>query len=125
MRNQHTDALPHVQAQVGGDLLIAAAPRMQLEAKIPDGFDKVQLDEVMDILRVGIHGLRLTRSLSRLVGLLRKAFYDAIESIDNLPKFALAQNGCSVQRASVRLAGCSLFLEQRTIELERALPVIE
>ena len=48
---QLIDRRPHVQPQVGRDLLVAAAAAVQLVSRLPDQRDELLLDEVMNVLR--------------------------------------------------------------------------
>ncbi len=43
------DLLAHVEAQIGGDLLVAAAAGVQLEAERADALDECKFDEVMNV----------------------------------------------------------------------------
>ncbi len=43
--------LPHVQPQVGGNLLVAAAAGVQLQAEIADALHQLQLHKVVNVFR--------------------------------------------------------------------------
>ena len=45
--------LPHVEAEVGRNLLVAAAAGVQLETKIADTRHQLQLDKVVNVFRLG------------------------------------------------------------------------
>jgi hypothetical protein len=51
--DDEADLLADVEAQVGGDLLVAAAAGVELEAERADALDQRQLDEVMNVFGDG------------------------------------------------------------------------
>src|ERR1700761_8181863 len=122
MGNQEADALPDVKPEVGGNLLVAAEACVELEAKIADGLDQLQLDEMMNILSLRVHRLRNMRSFTEAVRLLLETKQNPVESIDNAYELVFPQNGRSQQSASVRLAGHDFLRQQRAVELDGALP---
>ena len=109
MRNQHADTFPHIKPQVGGDLLIPAAPRMQFQAEIPYLLNQFQLDKVVNILGVRAHGFRLMLGSIACIRLLLKTNKDGLEAIHNLRVFSVAQHARGQQRPRVRLAGHELL----------------
>ncbi len=54
LADQRFDAVADVEAQVGGDLFVAAAASVQLEAEVANGFGEAQLDEVVNVLSLRI-----------------------------------------------------------------------
>ena len=48
------DVIADVEAQVGGDLLVAAAAGVELEAERADALDEFEFDEVMDVFGGGV-----------------------------------------------------------------------
>ena len=54
------DCVAHIEAQVGGDLLVAAAAGVELEAERADLLNQFQFDEVMNVFggcMIAHHGL--------------------------------------------------------------------
>jgi len=52
-RNDLIDLSANIKAQVGGNLLVAAAPGVQLETKGADALNESEFDEVVDVFGVG------------------------------------------------------------------------
>ena len=50
---QDVDRSADEEPEVGGDLLVAAAAGVELEAEVADGFGEAQLDEVVNVFGLG------------------------------------------------------------------------
>ena len=50
------DAVAHEEAHVGGDLLVAAAAGVEFEGEGAEELGELELDEVVDVLGVGVEG---------------------------------------------------------------------
>jgi hypothetical protein len=111
MPEQNLAAKANVQAQVGGNLLVAAASAVQLQAKIADRLDQLHLDEMMDVLRIRCHGLRRVRLLARLMGRWDETRSNCVQTFHCRGVFSLRKNSGRLQRTRVRLAGGYLFLK--------------
>src|SRR5436853_7928019 len=51
---QVVDCFAHEQAQVGSDLLVAAASGMQLQSNVASQFGQSALEKMMDVLRLAV-----------------------------------------------------------------------
>ena len=101
--SQLIDRGPHVEAQVGGDLLIAAAAAVQLVAGIADQSDQLLLDEVVDVFRLGVvEKLRRCAALSPICS--SPCRMQMSSSADRTP--------AHMQGVGVRAAGRQLVLQQ-------------
>ena len=52
MSQQIADPVPHVQPEVGCDLLIAAAASVQLQAEVAQQLHQLQFHEVVNVFRI-------------------------------------------------------------------------
>ncbi len=104
------NAVPDVEAQVGGDLLVAAAAGVQLEAQRANALKQIQLDKMMNVFG----GCMIAhRSLAGFGGVVDG---DCIERIAELCAFALGQDSGCAQGSSMRLAGGYLLIEESPVK---------
>ena len=108
--------LAHIEAQVGGNLLVAAAPGMQLEAKRADALDQLEFDKMMNVF-----GRRMIAH-QRLAGFRCVLGGNCIERLAELRSFTLCENVCGNQGRRVRLASCDFFIEKPPVKTNRTLP---
>src|SRR5580700_7422367 len=107
---------PRIKAQVGGDLLVAAAPTVQLVAEVADPRYELLLDEMMHILSIIVLHESFGRS-SHLAYLLQ-AFQNADELVRR-------QHASISQTASVGPARGEFIIQQPPVEIKRPLPAFE
>jgi hypothetical protein len=107
---------PHVKAQIGRDLLIAAAAAVQLVSGFSDQRDEFLLHKVMNVLSfVVVEKRRRRRSLRP----------DLLQPLQNADQLARGKYVGIFQGARVRAAGRELVLQQPTVKAERPLPALE
>jgi len=109
----------HIEAQVRGDLLVAAAAGVQLETKLSDPIYKLELDEVMNVLR----GRMIAHP--RLARVRTEFRSNRIERCAQLRCFSFGQDSCRGESRRVRLAGGYFFIEKPPVKDDRALPRFE
>jgi hypothetical protein len=80
------DLRADVEAQVGGDLLVAAAAGVELEAERANALDELDLDEVMNVFGGGMIAHRAPGRFRRVVG------GDGVERCAQLRTFSLGEN---------------------------------
>src|SRR5579863_7572193 len=103
----------HIKAQVGGDLLVAAAARVQLASNLPSERDYPSLDVMVNVLDGWI-----------VIG--RYSFTsDLIECRQTQAQFLRAEHIGLGQRGRVRLAGGNFVWQQDAVKRERPLPVLK
>ena len=86
----------HVQSQVGRNLLIAAAPAVQLVSRFADQRDQLLLDEMMNVFRFTVVKKCRRRS---------SAFADLLQALQNADQFVRRKNAGILQRTRMRAAG--------------------
>ncbi len=107
------DLLAHIQPQAGRNLLVAAAPGVQLVTHLTGQLHQSLLDEVVHIFDCGIV-------------ILGHAFApNLVQSGQGCRKLTLIQNARRCQRGSMCPARRHFVRQQRTVEGERALPLLE
>src|ERR1700691_3806428 len=117
MREQRVDAETDVEAQVGGDLLVTAAAGMEFEAEVADGLRKAQLDEVVDVLGLGIE--------ADFVGLAGEFFADRVQRIGDAGALAGREKARRLESECMDFAGGQLCIEQLIVETDGLLPEVE
>ena len=105
--------LANIEPQIGGDLLVAAASRVQLVAGFASQFHQARLDVVVHILD------------RRIVGLGNRFARDLLEREDRAGKLLRIQHSGAGERGRVRLAGSDFVRQQHAIEGKRPLPLLE
>ena len=107
------DLLTNVEPQVGGNLLVAAAPRVQLVTGFARQLHQAQLDVVVHVLdgRIVRPGNFFTRNL--------------LEGEDYPAKLLAGQHARLGNGDGVRLAGDYLEGQQHAVERKGALPLLE
>ena len=117
LADQRFDAVADVEAQIGGDLLVAAAAGMELQTERAHGFRQAQFDEMVDVLSL--------RIVADLVELRRVIRADGFERADDPVALVGGENARGAQRERVRPAGSQFFPEKQPVEANGALPLIE
>ncbi len=114
------DLLADVEAKIGGDLLVAAAAGVELEAERADALDQLQLDEVMNVFG----GWMIADE--RLAGFRCVVGGDGVERV---PRCSAVSRSVRIPAATeggrVRLAGGDFLGEQPPVKDDGALPCFE
>ena len=113
---QFVDGFTRVQAQVGRDLLVAAAAGMQLVSGFTDGRDELLLDEMVHVFRIRSFEQHWIGSCSEL---------KFIKPTQNGGKFLARENACAAKGTRMSAAGSAFMAQKTAIEAERALPLLE
>ncbi len=114
---QHLGAKTDVEAEVGGDLLVAAAAGVELEGEVADRVSEAELDEVVDVFGLGV--------VADLVRPRRVVGSDGLQRADDLGAVVVGEDTGGAKRERMRPAGGQLFPEQLPVEADRALPLVE
>ena len=109
----------NVEPQVGGDLFVAAAAGVQLEAERADALGELELDEVMNVFggRVIAH--------EGLAGFRGVIGGDRVERCADLLAFGVGENSGGEKGGRVRLAGGYFLSEKPPVKDDGALPAFE
>ena len=118
------NGVAHIEPQIGGNLLIPAAARVQLQRCIPNAQFQFQLDEVVDIFRIRVHKVGSEFLIAAEPARL-KIRKDTVESTPNRPQFVVCEDAQFRQGARMRFAGGHFVRNQAPVKAERALPAIE
>ena len=110
--------LPHVQTEVGRNLLVAAAAGVQLEAKIADARYQFQLHEVVNVFRLRAAVDVAGRPLRVLVA-------DRVQRAHNLLQFLGRKDARRRDGARVGFAGSHFLGKQLPIKYQGSLPLFE
>src|SRR6266702_23779 len=108
--DRRVNLLPNEKPHVSGDLLVAAATRMQLQRKIANLLCELQLHKVMNVFDLAVFGFVV--------------FYDdnSIEAPQDDREFVRSQDACCGDRLGVRHRCTDLLLDEPRIEGKRTLP---
>ena len=109
------DLRAHIEAQVGGNLFVAAAAGVQLESERADALRQLEFDEVMNVLGGGVVAhLRLARVRCELRG-------DRVQRLRATPLFQLWSGFLPRQRADAcaLLAAISSSRSRQSKTMER------
>jgi hypothetical protein len=110
--------LAHVQAEVGCNLLVAAAARVQLETEVADSSYQFELHKVVNILR-------LQAAMNVAGRPLRKFVANRVQRAHNPLQFRCRENARGGDGAGVRFAGSYLLRKQPPIKCQGSLPLFE
>ncbi len=111
--------LAHVKAQVGRDLLIAAAAGVELQGQLANVRGQFELDEMMHVFgtRIGCQG----GAPSAVPAVLEHG----IQPIAHLGGLGRRQNAGGSEHARVRLAGSNLLGEKPPVKAKGPLPLLK
>src|SRR5690242_15697268 len=110
------DCVTHKQTQIGSDLLVAAASRVQLEPNISSEFDQTTFEEMMNVFGLAVlHEVWIGFS----------SMLDVFQSIEQRLQFRCREHTGTRERTSVRAAGGDLLRQESLVEWKRPLPLLE
>src|SRR5258708_3871939 len=113
---QLVDRGPHVETQVGGNLLVAAAAAVQLVSDLADARHQLLLDKMMHILSFIVFSQALLGSGSLL---------NLLQPFENADELIRGKNAGALEGTSVGSARRQFVAQQAAIELKRSLPALE
>jgi hypothetical protein len=109
------DIRADVEAEVGGDLLIAAAAAVEFVARVSDESDELFFDEVVDVFGFAVFEKPRIGGLSG----------NLVEALENRDEFFRRQNAHALESLSVCATGRQLVWQQALIVRKRPLPALE
>ncbi len=115
LRDGGVDGVTDEEAEVSGDLLVAAATRVELEGDVADFGGEGELDEVVDVL-----GFRRGD-----VGGCGQAGKDRVEAVKCQFQLGGRENAGSSDGVGVRFAGSDFLGQKAGVEGKRPLPGLE
>jgi len=116
LASQFVDCRARIEAQIGGDLFVAAAATMQFESPLADSSHQLLFDEMMDVFRFFVFHETL-RHIGRVA--------DLLQSLKNGDELVGGQNPGVFQSMGMSGARRQFVTEQPTVEIKRSLPAFE
>jgi hypothetical protein len=110
------DSVAHIQAQIGGDLFVAAAAGVQFERDGAGALLQFQLEEVVHVFRCGRRYVQLACC---------EVFADCVQAVHDLLQFCGREDACRCDGPGVRGAGEDFLPDEAPVKRERPLPVLE
>src|SRR5438270_4709347 len=113
---QVVDCFAYEQAQIGSDLLVAAASGMQLQSNVTGQFGQPALEKMMDVLRLAVleeMRIALTRVLH------------VFHSLKQRVQFCRREHTDARKGTNMRTAGGDFLRQQSLVERKRPLPPLE
>ena len=110
------DRVTHKQAQIGSDLLIAAAACMQFQANIPGEFNQPALEEMVNVLGFAVFE-KSSIALNRMLHMGK--------GVEQRLQLRCGEHAHSGKRTSVCAAGSHLLRQKSFVKRKRPLPLLE